>query len=190
MPDWDLHENEESRKETISDYLDGDLLEEEERCVSDHIASCKDCNDYLNSLKLVSTSLEIMLGEESVAVPGEFSRRVAAAAESNVGGLRSSLEGFRPVWIVTVCLSLLVLLAGAGLANAGPSILEFSGRSFAFVGFIGNFLYKASLTFSMVFGTVCTKVLFGSTLALTALGFALIISLVIFSKHMAHFNRS
>ena len=122
MIDWDLHENEQVRKEKISAYLDGGLPAEEDRFLCDHITACKECNDYLNSLKLVSSSLEIMLGEEPVDVPGEFSKRVSAAAESNVSGLRGSLRGFHTACIAAGIFSLLVLVIGVGLTQAGSNV--------------------------------------------------------------------
>ncbi len=190
MAKKNLHDDEEFRKETLSAYLDGDLSEDESRAVGDHLKDCTNCNEYLNSLKLVSTSLEIMLGSEPVGVPGEFSRRVTAAAESDVGSLRSSAEGSRTIMIVAILAALLVLVAGAGLSTAGPSILEFSGRSFAYLAVIGHFFYTAAIKLSMIFGTVCLKLLSGSAFAVIAVVFALILSVLVFSKHMTRFNRS
>ncbi len=190
MAKKDLHDDEEVRKETLSAYLDGDLSGEESRFVGDHLKDCTNCNEYLNSLKLVSSSLEIMLGSDTVGVPGEFSRRVTAAAESDVGGLRSSVGGSRTYLIVAISVALLLLVAGAGMATAGPSILEFSGRSFAYVGAFGHFIYTAVIKLSMICGTVCLKLLSGSTFAVFAVVLALLLSVFVFSKHISRFDRS
>ncbi len=79
-------------RETVAAFYECELDPREELRLEEHIAGCGICSDYLNSLKLVSTSLEIFLDKDPLPIPAKFTKSVRAAAESNVEEVRSKKE--------------------------------------------------------------------------------------------------
>ncbi|MDH3493489.1 MAG: zf-HC2 domain-containing protein [Acidobacteriota bacterium] len=175
------------RREKIAAYFDGDLSPLEERAAEDHIASCGICTSYLNSLKMVSTSLEIFLDEEPT-IPDEFSKRVTAAAESNMAGLRSPKERSLAVLIIAGLIASAAIAVTIGAVGSG--IEHVPAQLYAVAALVGHFFYTAATGFSMIFGTICSKVFFGSTVAVALILALLLCSLIVFSKHIMRLNRS
>jgi len=182
--------NSECQKERIAAYFDGDLPPLEERSAAEHIAGCGVCAEYLNSLKMVSTSLEIFLDKEPVRIPGEFSKRVTAAAGSNMDGLRSSRERSRAVMVTAGLLLIAAVAVALNAVGVGPSASQLPGKIIAFAGLIGHFFYDAATGFSVIFGTICSKFLFGSSVAVVLILGLLIFSIFVFSKHIMRLIRS
>ncbi|NNE68244.1 MAG: zf-HC2 domain-containing protein [Pyrinomonadaceae bacterium] len=178
------------KREMIAAFYDGDLSPSEELIAESHIASCPSCANYLNSLKMVSSSLEIFLDEEPVKLPGEFSKRVTAAAESDMNGLRSGKERSRAVLVGAVLLFVAAVAVSVQAAGVGPEISALPAAVLALIGMLGHFIYAGASAVSVVFGAVCSKFLFGSSVAIILLFTILFVSVLIFSKHILRFHRS
>jgi len=181
--------NTDCHKERIAAYFDGDLSPLEESTVEKHMAACQMCAAYLNSLKMVSTSLEIFLDQEPVQIPGEFSKRVTAAAESDMQGVRSGSERSRAVFVVACLFVIAAAAVTMSAVGLGGPVGSLPGKVLAAVGLAGHFFYKAATGFSVIFGTVCSKVFFGSTIAVSAILGIFIFSVVVFSKHIRRLFR-
>ncbi len=183
-------DNSECRKELIVSLYEGDLSASEEESADLHLKSCRQCTEYLNSLKLVSTSLEIFLEDERLQIPDDFSKRVTAAAESNVREVRSKKERSYAVLIVAGLLLISAFAVAMDAASAEPLIPKMFGQILAVGGLFGHFFYTASKGVAVVLGTVCSKLLSGSVIAILAVLTILFTSIYVFSKHMTHFERS
>ena len=174
----------------IAAFYDGDLSGAELDAVEEHIGNCPECREYLNSLKLVGSSLEILLDKDPVTVPGEFSKKVTAAAESNVAGLRSKQERSRAVAIVAILLCFAAIIIGTGFTGVRAASVEFATQAFALVTVAGHLVYKTAVAFSMFASSVCSKVLFSTTFGVLGVGLVFLFSFLVFSKHITRFIRS
>lgn len=77
----------------LSSYLDGELAAAENVRIEEHLAKCAACRAELNFQKSLLNHLNSELAADSgFDLPDDFSRRVVAAAESRVSGLRSPSE--------------------------------------------------------------------------------------------------
>lgn len=177
-------------REVIAEYYDGGLDDSTAAAVELHLNSCSGCNEYLNSLKMVSTSLEIMLDDVTRDVPKDFSSKVKTAAESNVSAVRDPLERSRATAIAAGFAVVFALLLVFNVAGIGSLSAAVAGKVLAFFSFVGHLLYAVVLTFASFAGTVCTKYLFSSSLTVVFVISAVLLSALIFSKHMRHFIRS
>lgn len=186
----DFQKDQGCKKERIAAFFDGDLTPLDSLAVEEHVEDCEFCSEYLRSLRLVSTSLEIFLEEKKVEIPGEFSKRVTAAAESNMDGLRSKKERSRAVLVCAGLLVAAAVLLTISAVGVGTAIDQVPGKFMAVVGFFGHLFYSVATAFSVVFGTVCARVFFGSTVAVLLVLAILFFSILIFSKHMLRFHRS
>ncbi len=183
-------DNSECRKELIVSFFEGDLSAFDEESVEVHLMDCGVCTDYLNSLKLVSTSLEIFLEDDRFQIPSDFSKRVTAAAESNVREVRSTKERKYAIVIVAGLLLVSAIAVAMDSDSVAPLISKVSGQALAVAGLFGHLFYSASKGIAVILGTVCSKLLFSSAIAIFAILSLLFVSTYIFSKHMTHFERS
>jgi anti-sigma factor RsiW len=177
-----------SRRE-ISDYYEGELSRQDETRVEWHLAECGECAEYLNSLKLVSTSLEIFLENETVPIPKQFSKAVKAAAENDTEGIRSPKERYRAVVVTALLFCFAAVLLSADASAMAPAVSEFSGGIIAAGGLLGHFVYTLSLAVSFVAGAFCSSFLYSSAFVALTVFSLLAFCLFFFSKHIAHSNR-
>lgn len=190
MPRKDNSSCKEYPRQTVAAYHECELTPAEELRLEAHLAGCGICADHLNSLKLVSTSLEILLEKEPVSIPERFSDSVKAAAQSSVDEVRSAREKSRGLFVAALLFSLTAVVVAYDVSSSRPVISAFADRLVAFGGFIGHLFYTLSVGFSVILGGVCTKLFFGSFAAVAGLVAILLGSLYVFSKHMTRLNRS
>lgn len=77
----------------LSPYLDGELSAADNVRIEEHLAKCAACRAELNFQKSLLNHLTSELAaDRGFDLPEDFSRRVVAAAESRVSGLRSPAE--------------------------------------------------------------------------------------------------
>ncbi len=177
-------------RETVAAFYECELDPREELRLEEHIAGCSICSDYLNSLKLVSTSLEMFLDKDPLSIPAKFTKSVRAAAESNVEGVRSKRERSRGLIVAAFLFCLTAFVVSVDVSAAGPAFGDLADRLFALSGFIGHIFYNISVGFSFIVGGVCSKLFFSSIAAVAGVVTILIMSVYIFSKHMTRLNRS
>lgn len=179
-------------RQEIAEYLDGELSSDEELDLEFHFSDCKICSEELNSQKMVSTSLEIMLDEEKkdIPLPANFTKIVTANAESNMDGMRNPKERSRALFICAMLF--LLVLFGVGLEGETVSFAfnRFADQFLAVGGFIWRLLYTLSLGVSAIFGSLFTKFVFSSTLSLGLVIVALVLASITLSRMVLRFNRS
>jgi hypothetical protein len=176
----------------ITEYLDGELAPDAELGLELHFADCGICAEELNSQKKVSATLEILLENENknIKLPKNFTKVITANAESNLDGLRSPKERSRALFICAI----LVLLGLFGFGTESKPMLfaveKFTDQFLAVGGFIMHLFYTLSLGISAIFGSLCHKFIFSSTLTLLLIVTAFVIGSMILSRMVFRYNRS
>lgn len=188
MARTDIPKCSEYSRETVATYYECELTPAEELRIEQHLAVCSLCKEYLNSLKMVSTSLEILLEKDPLPIPEKFTKTVQAAAQSSVDDLRSGEERSRGLFVAALLFCLVAVLVS--VSTARPALAEFADGFVSLGGFIGHLFYNLSVGFSIIVGGVCSKLFFGSFAAAAGVIAILIISVYVFSKHMTRLKRS
>lgn len=174
----------------LSEYLDGDLDLEMDREVSVHLESCRECHEYLNSLKLVSSSLEIFLDESPPPVPENFTEKIKAAAESDISDIRTGNERLWGLGISAGLLVVVALIVASNLGYSNSYVQSAMELPVLAVNFITDGLHKISVTASVICGTMLNQLLFKSILPAIGVIVILTLSLFVFSKHLRSIKRS
>jgi len=176
----------------IAEYLDGELSSREELDLELHFAGCRICANEINAQKKVSSTLEILLEEEKdeIPLPENFIKVITTKAETNLDGLRCSKERSRGLFI---CAMLFLIIAfGFGLEGrtVNFALETFTDQFMAVGGFIFHLFYTLSLGVSAVFGSLCKKFIFSSTLTLLTIVTVFVFASMILSRLVIRFNRT
>ncbi|MGB7924837.1 MAG: zf-HC2 domain-containing protein [Pyrinomonadaceae bacterium] len=106
------------KSEEIAAYLDGELDGPAQAEVEQHLRECASCSHGLREQKLLLCALDLAFkGEPQLRLPSNFSRIVAAQAQSDMSGLRHRSERRR-------ALRLCAALAAASVALLGGAALS------------------------------------------------------------------
>ncbi len=176
----------------IVEYLDGELFPRVEFDLELHFANCGICFDELNSQKKVSTTLEILLEEESelINLPENFTKVVTVNAESDLTGLRSPQERSKALLI---CVILFVLIA-FGFSVKGEIVIfaveRFSGQIFAVGSFVLHLFYTLAIGISAIFGSLTDKFIFSSTVMIIFIITSFVTSFYTLSRMVFRYNHT
>ncbi len=176
----------------IAEYVDGELSSRDELDLEVHFAECGVCSNELNSQKQVLTTLEIVLEEEkeSIQLPADFTKIVTANAESNLDGLKTSKEHSHALFIF----AMLFLLIAFGFGIEGDTLVfafnRFSDQFFAVSGFILHLVFTLSLGVSAIFGSLCSKFIFSSSLSLLLIVATFVLAFIALSRMVFRFDHS
>lgn len=108
-----------SRSVELAAYLDGELDPASRAQVEQHLKECSSCSRGLREQKRLLCALDLALEDDpQLRLPSNFSRVVAARAQSDMGGLRHRTERRRAMLVCAAlaCASLL-LLGGAAVSE-------------------------------------------------------------------------
>jgi hypothetical protein len=179
-------------RQEIVEYIDGELSSREEFDFELHLAGCQICVEELNAQKKVSTSLEIMLEDESsqIQLPENFTKIVTAKAESNLSGLRSPKERSRGLFICAILFLLIIFSFGINGETVLFAYEKFTVQFLAVGGFVLHLFYQLALGISATFGSLCVKFIFSSTLTLLSIITTFVIASMILSRMIFRFNRN
>jgi len=119
------HEHE-SRTEDVAAYLDGELGGAASESFEAHLKTCARCATELRTQRQLLCTLDLAFSERSFALPRNFSRVVAAHAESDLSGMRKKSERRRAFQLC----ALLALLAFALLGAAARALVFQPAQSF------------------------------------------------------------
>lgn len=175
----------------ISAYIDGELSAQGELQFEMHVAYCRTCNDDLNLQKSFLNALDTSLdGVDDIRLPSNFTKSVVANAESRVNGLRRPHERRNAALI---CVALIVFSLFALGSNAQKSFVAMAAvadKFFAVAAASLHFVYDIALGSAIVFRSLASSFVFGSTTAVLFLLVAFVLSLFLFSKLLVRFHRT
>ncbi|MEZ5344037.1 MAG: zf-HC2 domain-containing protein [Pyrinomonadaceae bacterium] len=178
-------------REEIFAYLDRELTAEEEFDLECHLTSCKTCTDEVNAQKKVSNSLEIILEEEmkNIKLPENFSRIVAAKAESSVGGIRQRKEIVRALVICGVLLLFLFIGFGSKVSPLIPEFQHVTSKIGSFVGFGFYLGYEALVGIGVILRSLTHKLVFGSVVSLITVAALFAVAFISLSRLVSRYSR-
>src|SRR6266513_3292826 len=141
MDDFTDHE---CRTEDVAAYLDGELNSAASESFEAHLKTCARCTTELRMQRQLLCTLDFAFSERSFELPRNFSRVVAAHAESDLSGMRKKSERRRALQLC----ALLALLAFALLGAASRALVFQPARSFlriagSLLDLAGRALYDA-----------------------------------------------
>jgi len=114
-------------REDVAAYLDGELDGDALERFESHVAECKPCASELRRQRQLVCTLDAAFNSEArFDLPAEFTRVIAAHAESDLRGLRSKTERHRAAQLC----ALLGLAAFALLGAASSGLLFQPARNF------------------------------------------------------------
>jgi anti-sigma factor RsiW len=116
----------ECRTEDVAAYLDGELAAGASDSFEAHLKACARCASELRTQRQLLCTLDFVFSERSFELPRNFSRVVAAHAESDLSGMRKKSERRRAFQLC----ALLALLAFALLGAASSALVFQPARSF------------------------------------------------------------
>ena len=135
-------DNQNSDCARLNKYLDGEMLPAQRNAFEIHIEECEGCRIEVD----VHNGIEII--PDDIVLPKDFSKVVAATAESQVGGLRQRKERKVTLVIIATLGVILFTLLGANL-NAVIRMLKFGiEQTGTILSVVGTFLLN--LAFGVV----------------------------------------
>ncbi len=109
-------------------YIDGELEDDARVLFQQHVEVCGDCRAELTAHRLFICELDAAMTQSlDVAMPDDFSRIVAARAESDMSGVRSFAEHRKAL---SIC-AILAFVAFALLGTAARTSIVTVGRILA-----------------------------------------------------------
>jgi len=140
----DFTHDQECRTEDAAAYLDGELDGAASQTFEAHLKTCARCATELRMQRQLLCTLDFAFSERSFELPRNFSRVVAAHAESDLGGMRKKSERRRALQLC----ALLALLAFALLGAASRALVFQPAQSFlriagSLLDLVGRALYDA-----------------------------------------------
>ncbi len=140
----DFTHDHECRTEDVAAYLDGELDGASSESFEAHVKTCVRCATELRIQRQLLCTLDFAFSEPLFELPRNFSRVVAAHAESDLSGMRKKSERRRALQLC----ALLALLAFALLGAASRALVFQPARSFlriagSLLDLAGRALYDA-----------------------------------------------
>lgn len=179
------------RTELIAAYIDGDLDSATYDELEHHLNECGPCTDELRLQQLFVCELDSAFSQhDELPVPRDFARIVAANAESDMSGARTSKEHRLAL---RLCL-MLALASFALLGMASSRAVLFSGKViitkfFGIASLLARALYDAGVGFTVVLRMAAAAIVsdaFSVLVFLVLLLALLLLLLLITSYHRYH----
>ncbi len=179
-------------REEVFAYIDCELSAEDELAMESHLARCAVCRDELNSQKKVSTTLEILLEEESrnIELPKDFTKVVTAKAESNVSGLRQRKERSHALLICAILFFLILVGVGAEVKAVYSATGEFGDQFASVFGFVFRVVYDLGIGVSVVLKSLGHRIVFSSIASLVLLVVVFVSISLSLSRLVLRYSRS
>ena len=175
----------------ISAYIDGELSARDELRFEMHVARCRACHDDLNLQKSFLNALETSLDEvDDIRLPSNFTRSVVANAESRVSGLRRPHEQRNAVLICVALIVFSLFALGSSAQKSFAAMAAVGNKSFAVAAASLHFVYDIALGSAIVFKSLASSFVFGSTTGVLFLLVVFVLSLFLFSKLLVRFHRT
>src|SRR6266851_5589411 len=111
----DFTHDHDCRTEDVAAYLDSELDGAAAESFEAHLKTCARCATELRMQRQLLCTLDFAFSEPSFELPGNFSRVVAAHAESDLSGMRKKSERRRAVQLCALLALLAFALLGAAV---------------------------------------------------------------------------
>ena len=162
------NENPDDTCSRLNKYLDGEMPAVDRASFMAHIEQCERCG--------IEAALhrEIENIPNDVVLPKDFSKVVAATAESQVSGLRKRKERKITFAIVAGLGAVLFVVLGANLRVFFGMIVFATEQVGAFANVVGSFLLNLVLGFVVIVKVVAAQTEFSGVAFIASFGFVLV----------------
>ena len=140
----------------LHEYLEGEMPHDDECVFESHIPSCENCRVEIGLHHRMTAEIDKFPADQ-IILPKDFSRIVAAKAESQVGGLRIRNERKITVAIVAGLALLVFIFLGANFEVTSNLLFFIADRFLAFFLVIGNFVFNFLLGIFIILKVVATQ---------------------------------
>lgn len=180
------------RTDDVAAYLDGELGGPASESFEAHLKTCVRCATELRTQRQLLCTLDLAFSERSFELPRNFSRVVAAHAESDLSGMRKKSERRRAFQLC----ALLALLSFALLGAASGALVFQPARSFlrlagSVLDLVWRALYDAATGAAVIVRVVSRALILaphGLGLVLVVLPF--VIALALLPRLIANYHRA
>jgi anti-sigma factor RsiW len=185
-------EEQDCQLEDIAAYLDGELDGVALESFEAHLKTCAACATELRTQRQLLCTLDFALNESRpFALPHDFTRVVAAHADSDLSGMRKQGERRRALQLCAI-----LALVSFGLLGAASRTLIFDpARSSvrvagSLLGLLWQTLYDAGTGIAVIVKVVGRAIVFAPHGLGLFLGFAFIISISLLPLLIARYHRA
>jgi len=178
--------------EDIAAYLDGELSATAEETFEGHLKSCADCAVELRVQRQLLCTLDFAFNESRLfELPRDFTRVVAAQAESDLSGMRKWSERRRALQLCAV----LALVSFALLGAAARTLVFDPARSFlrvtgSLISLVWQAIYDAGTGLAVIVRVVGRAIVLGPHGLWLLVALAFIISLSLLPLLIAKYHRA
>jgi predicted anti-sigma-YlaC factor YlaD len=178
--------------EDIAAYLDGELSGAAQETFEEHLKSCADCNAELRVQRQLLCTLDFAFNESRpFELPRDFTRVVAAQAESDLSGMRKWSERRRALQLCAI----LGLISFALLGAASRTLVFDPARSFvratgSLLNLAWQVIYDAGTGVAVIVRVVGRAIVLGPYGIWLFLALAFIISLSLLPLLIAKYHRA
>jgi anti-sigma factor RsiW len=178
--------------EDIAAYLDGELSGVTQETFEEHLKSCADCAADLRAQRQLLCTLDFAFNESRpFELPRDFSRVVAAQAESDLSGIHKWSERRRALQLCAVLALVSFALLGAAsralVFDPARSFLRVAGR---LISLVWQAIYDAGTGLAVIVRVVGRAVVFGPHGLWLLVALAFIISLSLLPLLIAKYHRA
>lgn len=178
--------------EDVGAYLDGELTGVSLETFEAHLKTCVDCAAELRAQRHLLCTLDVAFNESRpFELPRDFTRVVAAHAESDLSGMRQKGERRRALQLCAV----LALLSFALLGAAARTLVFDPVRSFfrvagSLLNLLWQTVYEAGTGIAVIVRVVGRAIVFGPHGVGLFLSLAFIISISLLPLLIARYHRA
>ena len=178
--------------ENIAAYIEGDLHPSERLALEEHLQQCESCNLELQEQRRFMCELDSAFSNPfELAVPPNFAQVVAVRAESDMRGVRDSIEHKRALQLcILVGLAAFVFLGAAAskaeIAGAASVISKVAG----ILGLVGRTVYEAAAGLASMARLLSRSLMTSSPLAGLAAFVAIAAAVGLLSRLIVRYHRT
>ena len=164
-------------REDVAAYLDGEMSGNALENFEEHLKVCTDCAAELRTQRQLLCTLDVAFnGSRAFELPHDFTRAVAAHAESDLSGMRKKSERRRALKLCAVlALVSFALLGAAARALILDPIRTFLRVAESLLDLVGRTVYDAGTGVAVIVRVVSRAIVF----APHGLGLLLLLTFVI-----------
>ena len=178
--------------ENIAAYIDGDLEPAPRAALEEHIKQCAHCASELQAQRFFMCELDSALASPfDLAVPANFAEVVAVHAESDMRGMRDTVEHKRALrFCIILGLAAFALLGFASSKAIILNVRSVASKVFGVLGFFAKTSFDAAAGFIVVTRVVSRGLIADSLLAGLAGVLFLVLAVAILSLLISRYHRT
>ena len=178
--------------ENIAAYIEGDLDSSLHSALEAHLNECRHCAAELQAQRLFMRELDFAMASPfDLAVPPNFAQVVAVRAESDMRGVRDTVEHARALrFCVVLGLAAFALLGFASSKSIVLSVRTLATQVFGLLGFLSETIFNAAAGLMLIARVVSRGLLADSRGAAFAGLLLIVLAIAVLSRLIARYHRT